>query len=133
MRNPASLGQRAAPGLARVHALRLVPGRQLLHPCGYFVVQIAVEGDLGPAAALVQLARDAGIGVIEREGAGLIRLAATTLAQGGNRASSRTLWQQFERTAEDEWFRNEARRRLQQRSLCGGQRQVGMERPRGWG
>ena len=41
-------------------------------------------------------------------------LAATTLAQGGNRQSSRTLWQQFERTAEDQWFRNEARRRLQQ-------------------
>ena len=41
-------------------------------------------------------------------------LAATTLAQGGNRESSRTLWQQFERTAEDEWFKNEARRRLQQ-------------------
>jgi tetratricopeptide (TPR) repeat protein len=44
----------------------------------------------------------------------LAPLAATTLAQGGNRESSRMLWQQFERTAEDEWFRGEARRRLQQ-------------------
>ncbi|MBI4264792.1 MAG: hypothetical protein HY657_10480 [Acidobacteria bacterium] len=41
-------------------------------------------------------------------------LAATTLAQGGNRQSSRLLWEQFARTAEDEWFRTEARRRLVQ-------------------
>ena len=44
----------------------------------------------------------------------LAPLAATTLAQGGRRESSRQLWEQFERTAEDEWFRGEARRRLQQ-------------------
>jgi len=41
-------------------------------------------------------------------------LAATTLAQGGNRASSRQLWRHVVDTAEDEWFRNEARRRLLQ-------------------
>jgi hypothetical protein len=41
-------------------------------------------------------------------------LAATTLAQGGRRESSRLLWEQFARTAEVGWFRNEARRRLQQ-------------------
>jgi hypothetical protein len=41
-------------------------------------------------------------------------LAAVTLAQGGNRASSRRLWAEFARAAEDEWFRNEARRRLLQ-------------------
>jgi tetratricopeptide (TPR) repeat protein len=41
-------------------------------------------------------------------------LAAVTLAQGGQRGSSRVLWEQFARTAEDEWFRNEARRRLRQ-------------------
>ena len=41
-------------------------------------------------------------------------LAATTLAEGGDRQSSRLLWEQFARTAEDEFFRNEARKRLQQ-------------------
>jgi hypothetical protein len=41
-------------------------------------------------------------------------LAATTLAEGGSRASSRVLWQEIARTAEAEWFRNEAARRLQQ-------------------
>lgn len=41
-------------------------------------------------------------------------LAATTVAQGGRRESSRLLWEQVARTAEVEWFRTEARRRLQQ-------------------
>lgn len=41
-------------------------------------------------------------------------LAATTLAEGGSRESSRVLWQEIARTAESEWFRNEAARRLQQ-------------------
>lgn len=41
-------------------------------------------------------------------------LAATTLAQGGSRASSRLLWQQIAETVEEEWYRNEAARRLQQ-------------------
>ncbi len=41
-------------------------------------------------------------------------LAATTLAEGGRRDSSRLLWQQVARDAEDEWFRNEAGRRLLQ-------------------
>jgi len=41
-------------------------------------------------------------------------LAATTLAQGGRRESSRVLWQHIARDAEDEWFRNEAARRLRQ-------------------
>jgi hypothetical protein len=44
----------------------------------------------------------------------LTALAATTLAQGGSRASSRVLWEQIGRTAEDDWFRGEARRRLLQ-------------------
>lgn len=44
----------------------------------------------------------------------LFGLAATTLAEGGSRDSSRVLWRQIARTAEDEWFRNEAQRRLQQ-------------------
>lgn len=44
----------------------------------------------------------------------LTALAATTLAQGGSRGSSRVLWEQLERTAEDDWFRGEARRRLLQ-------------------
>lgn len=41
-------------------------------------------------------------------------LAATTLAQGGNRESSRRLWLQIAQTAEVDFYRNEARRRLQQ-------------------
>ena len=44
--------------------------------------------DLGPAAALVQLARDAGIRVIEREGSGLIRLDSTTLALTDGRTAT---------------------------------------------
>lgn len=44
----------------------------------------------------------------------LSTLAATTLAEGGNRQSSRILWEQFARTAETEALRNEAVRRLQQ-------------------
>ena len=43
-------------------------------PAGPKPGQIIVEGDLGPAAVLVGLARDAGIAVCAREGAGLIRL-----------------------------------------------------------
>jgi hypothetical protein len=41
-------------------------------------------------------------------------LAAVTLAQGGNRAASRQMWQHVLETETDEWFRNEATRRLQQ-------------------
>jgi len=41
-------------------------------------------------------------------------LAAVTLAEGGNRKASRLLWQQIRATAEDDWFRNEADRRLKQ-------------------
>ena len=41
-------------------------------------------------------------------------LAAVTLAEGGRRDSSRLLWQQIAQDAEDEWFRAEAARRLQQ-------------------
>ena len=41
-------------------------------------------------------------------------LAAVTLAEGGNRKSSRLLWQQIQKTATDEWFLGEAQRRLQQ-------------------
>jgi len=41
-------------------------------------------------------------------------LAAVTLAEGGNRKASRLMWQQIQQTAADEWFRNEAARRLKQ-------------------
>lgn len=41
-------------------------------------------------------------------------LAATTLAQGGDRESSRFLWQQILATAEDDWMKQEAERRLLQ-------------------
>ena len=41
-------------------------------------------------------------------------LAAVTLAEGGNRKSSRLLWQQIQQSAADDWFRNEADRRLKQ-------------------
>jgi hypothetical protein len=41
-------------------------------------------------------------------------LAATTLAEGGNRQSSRLLWQEFAQSAPTDALGNEARRRLQQ-------------------
>lgn len=44
----------------------------------------------------------------------LAPLAATTLAEGGRRDSSRLLWGQIAASAESGWFRAEAHRRLQQ-------------------
>jgi hypothetical protein len=41
-------------------------------------------------------------------------LAAVTLTHGGNRQASRQLWQHIVQTESNEWFRNEARRRLGQ-------------------
>ena len=41
-------------------------------------------------------------------------LAANTLAAGGSRASSRRLWQQIYDSADNDWIRNEAARRLTQ-------------------
>jgi hypothetical protein len=66
------------------------------HPADYAPgptpAEIVVEGDLGPAAALVGLARDAGIAVIVREGAGLIRIDDTILAlTDGRTATERTI------------------------------------------
>jgi tetratricopeptide (TPR) repeat protein len=44
----------------------------------------------------------------------LAPLAATTLAVGGDRESSRLLWQQMRDTADSDWIRNSAERRLLQ-------------------
>lgn len=41
-------------------------------------------------------------------------LAATTLAEGGDRQSSRTMWQAIRDSAEIDWLRSDAERRLQQ-------------------
>ena len=41
-------------------------------------------------------------------------LAATTLAEGGDRRSSRTMWEAIRGSAEIEWLRNDADRRLMQ-------------------
>jgi hypothetical protein len=41
-------------------------------------------------------------------------LAATTIAEGGDRRSSRTMWEAIRATAEIEWLRNDAERRLMQ-------------------
>jgi hypothetical protein len=41
-------------------------------------------------------------------------LAATTLAEGGDRRSSRIMWEAIGRTAENEWLRRDAERRLLQ-------------------
>ena len=41
-------------------------------------------------------------------------LAAVTLAEGGNRKSSRLLWRQILQTATDDWFQRESQRRLKQ-------------------
>jgi len=47
-------------------------------------------------------------------------LSATTLAQGGERSASRTLWEQLSRSADNEWLRAEAVRRLQQLDALDG-------------
>jgi hypothetical protein len=41
-------------------------------------------------------------------------LAATTLAEGGDRGSSRTMWEAIRQSAESDWLRHEAERRLVQ-------------------
>ncbi len=41
-------------------------------------------------------------------------LAATTLAEGGDRQSSRTMWEAIRASAEIDWLRNDAERRLNQ-------------------
>ncbi len=41
-------------------------------------------------------------------------LAATTLAEGGDRRSSRMMWQAIRESAEIEWLKNDAERRLKQ-------------------
>lgn len=41
-------------------------------------------------------------------------LAATTLAEGGDRQSSRTMWLAIRESAEIDWLRNDAERRLEQ-------------------
>lgn len=53
-------------------------------------------------------------GAQEGAPAWLAPLAATTLAQGGERASSRTLWTALLENAESDWLRRNARIRLQQ-------------------
>jgi tetratricopeptide (TPR) repeat protein len=47
-------------------------------------------------------------------------LAAVTLAQGGNRASSRTLWTEILRNADADWLRNQAKLRLTQLDAMDG-------------
>lgn len=41
-------------------------------------------------------------------------LSAVTLAEGGNRQSSRLMWRQIQQTATDDWFQHESQRRLKQ-------------------
>jgi hypothetical protein len=41
-------------------------------------------------------------------------LAATTMAEGGDRDSSRTIWESLVDTPDNEWLRNDARKRLRQ-------------------
>jgi hypothetical protein len=41
-------------------------------------------------------------------------MAATTLAEGGDRRSSRQLWESIRQSADNDWLRNEAERRLLQ-------------------
>jgi len=47
-------------------------------------------------------------------------LAAVTLAQGGNRASSRTLWTEIARDADADWLRDQAKLRLTQLDAMDG-------------
>lgn len=66
-------------------------------------------GDFGQAASWFQRA-----GRIPGAPPWLEQLAATMLAQGGDRASSRFLWQQIAASADEGWLRGEAQRRLAQ-------------------
>jgi hypothetical protein len=68
-------------------------------------------------------------------------LAATTLAEGGDRGSSRVMWQAIRDSAENEWLRRDAERRLAQLTALDQidalQRRVDEARarygqPRGW-
>ena len=47
-------------------------------------------------------------------------LAAVTLARGGNRASSRTLWNEIVRNADADWLRDQAKFRLTQLDAMDG-------------
>jgi hypothetical protein len=47
-------------------------------------------------------------------------LAAVTLAQGGNRASSRMLWTEIARNADADWLRDQAAFRLKQLDALDG-------------
>jgi hypothetical protein len=62
-------------------------------------------------------------------------LAATTLAQGGQRSASRAIFQALAASAETEWMRNDARRRLRQLDAMDGmdalRRAVAVFRERG--
>lgn len=62
-------------------------------------------------------------------------LAATTLAEGGDRQSSRTMWQSIRESAEIDWLRNEAERRLLQLDAADviDQLQAGVNRARAAG
>jgi hypothetical protein len=59
-------------------------------------------------------------------------LAATTLAEGGDRRSSRTMWQAIRETADVEWLRKDAERRLMQLDAMDfiGQVQAAVDRAR---
>jgi 3-hydroxybutyryl-CoA dehydrogenase len=50
--------------------------------------QVVVEGDLGPAAGLIELARSAGIAVRTTDGEGVIRLGSTRLALTDGRTAT---------------------------------------------
>ncbi len=65
--------------------------------------------DYRQAAAWFQKAAD-----VPRAPVWLKPLAATTLAQGGDRQSSRTMWQAILQTADIDWLRQQAERRLLQ-------------------
>ena len=61
-------------------------------------------------------------------------LAAVTLAEGGDRRSSRTMWEAIRQSAEIDWLRNDAERRLQQLDAADAidllQRRLDAEQPR---
>jgi 3-hydroxybutyryl-CoA dehydrogenase len=57
-------------------------------PPGLRPEQVVVEGDLGPAMALIELARSAGITVGTTDGEGVIRLGATRLALTDGRTAT---------------------------------------------
>lgn len=89
------LGRKRGRGFYHYHAGAALPVPRQLDAPGWRCT-CNVEGDLGPARALVQRLRRAGIEVIEQPGAGVLRVGNTVVAlSDGRMAAQRALEQRW--------------------------------------